>query len=83
MRNRIRVLQVAAPPDLDRMNGARRGSLYGASFNDQLALFKRPGNRCPDMKGLYFVGGTTHPGGGVPIMMLSGKVVAEMILGVE
>jgi phytoene desaturase len=77
----IRVRKVVTPIDLENLNGARHGSLYGVSFNDNLAPFKRPGNRCPDIKGLYFVGGTTHPGGGVPMVMLSGKVVSEMISG--
>jgi phytoene desaturase len=83
LRGRLRVRRVAAPPDLEQMNGARRGALYGVSFNDRLAPFKRPGNRCPEVDGLYFVGGTTHPGGGVPMVILSGKAAAEMILGVE
>lgn len=83
VRGRLRVRRVAAPPDLEQMNGARRGALYGVSFNDRLAPLKRPGNRCPDVDGLYFVGGTTHPGGGVPLVMLSGKAAADMILGVE
>lgn len=83
VRGRLRVRHIVTPPDLEKMNGARRGALYGVSFNDRLAPFKRPGNRCPEVNGLYFVGGTTHPGGGVPMVMLSGKVAANMILGVE
>ncbi len=76
----IKVMHIFTPHDLERMNGARRGSLYGVSFNDRLAPFKRPGNRAPDVAGLYFAGGTTHPGGGVPMVTLSGKAVASMIL---
>jgi len=83
LRGRLRVRRVLAPPELEQMSGARRGALYGISFNDRLAPFKRPGNRCREVDGLYFVGGTTHPGGGVPMVILSGKVAAEMILGVE
>lgn len=79
IRTRLRVERLITPLDLERMNGARRGSLYGVSFNDRLAPFKRPGNRAKDVQGLYFVGGTTHPGGGVPMVMLSGKLVSEMI----
>lgn len=80
VRNRLKVVRTFTPDDLQRMNGARRGSLYGVSFNDRFAPFKRPGNRAPDVNGLYFVGGTTHPGGGVPMVTLSGKGVANMIL---
>jgi phytoene dehydrogenase-like protein len=46
----------------------------------RLAAFLRPQYRCPDIKGLYFAGGTTHPGGGVPMVILSGKVAANFIL---
>ncbi len=83
VRGRIVVKKVITPSDLERMNGARHGSLYGVSFNDRLAPFRRPGNRCPEVEGLFFAGGTTHPGGGIPMVILSGKVAAGMILGVE
>ena len=68
------------PPDLERMSGARRGALYGVSFNHRLAPFVRPRNAAPDVGGLYFAGGTTHPGGGVPLVLLSGKRAAELVL---
>jgi len=44
-----------------------------------MAPFTRSGNRSPDIRNLYFVGGSTHPGGGVPLVILSGKIVADMI----
>jgi phytoene desaturase len=72
--------QIITPLDLERMNGARRGALYGASSNDRFAAFRRPHNRAPGVRGLYFAGGTTHPGGGVPMVALSGKVAAELAL---
>ena len=62
------------------MSGARRGALYGVSFNNRLAPFVRPRNAAPDVGGLYFAGGTTHPGGGVPLVLLSGKLAAELVL---
>jgi len=80
VRDRIRYEQSLTPLDLERLTGARRGALYGASSNRRLAAFMRPHNRCPDVRGLYLAGGTTHPGGGVPMVMLSGKVAAEMVL---
>jgi phytoene dehydrogenase-like protein len=40
----------------------------------------RPSNRSPDAKNLYFVGASTHPGAGVPIVLISAKLVAERIL---
>jgi phytoene desaturase len=80
VRPHIRSERVLTPEDIRRMSGAWRGALYGISSNQALNAFRRPHNRCPDVRGLYFAGGTTHPGGGVPMVTLSGKVAAEMVL---
>lgn len=77
---RIRYEQIMTPHDLEQNTGAFRGALYGRSSNDRMAAFQRPHNRCPDVAGLYFAGGTTHPGGGVPMVTLSGKVAADLVL---
>lgn len=81
VRRQIVVERMLTPLDLQRLTGAWRGALYGLSSNTAWTAFRRPHNRCEDVAGLYFAGGTTHPGGGVPMVMLSGKVAAEMILG--
>lgn len=80
IRSSIRSERVITPPDLERMSGARRGALYGQSSNDRLSALRRPHNRSRDVRSLYFAGGTTHPGGGVPMVVLSGKVAAKMLL---
>ncbi len=80
IRDKIRVERMLTPVDLQRLTGARRGALYGWSSNNMFAAFRRPHNRAGDIRGLYFAGGTTHPGGGVPMVMLSGKVAANMII---
>lgn len=72
--------KILTPVDLQEMSGAYRGALYGPSSNAMLAAFKRPPNRSATVPGLYFTGGTTHPGGGVPLVILSGKVAAQMVL---
>jgi phytoene dehydrogenase-like protein len=79
VRNKIRYQQLLTPLDIQQKTGAHRGALYGVSFNDRFAPFKRPHNRS-EFEGLYFVGGTTHPGGGVPMVTLSGKLVAGMVM---
>ena len=79
-RGHIRAEQMLTPRDLERLTGARGGALYGASSNDRFNALRRPHNRAPDVRGLYFAGGTTHPGGGVPMVTLSGKVAARMVL---
>lgn len=80
VRGRIRAERVLTPVELERMTGAWRGALYGLSFNNPLAPFVRPHNRAPGVRGLYFAGGTAHPGGGVPLVTLSGGVAAKMLL---
>jgi phytoene desaturase len=80
VRERIRYQQILTPPDLEALTAARRGALYGQSSNDRMAAFRRPHNRSAAVKGLYFAGGTAHPGGGVPMVTLSGKVAARMVL---
>lgn len=69
---------IITPDDLEAQSGAWRGALYGFSSNARLAAFRRPHNRDPHVQGLFFCGGTTHPGGGVPMVMLSGRNAARM-----
>jgi len=80
IRPHIQTEQHLTPLDLARLTGAHRGALYGLSANSRWTAFRRPHNRDPRVRGLYFVGGTTHPGGGVPMVMLSGKLVARLVL---
>lgn len=80
VRDRLVYERVFTPLDLERLTGARRGALYGASSNSPLAAFRRPANRAPHIDGLYFAGGTAHPGGGVPMVALSGAAAARRIL---
>lgn len=74
---------IFTPEDLAQMSGAWRGALYGSSSNNRWAAFLRPPNRAGNIQGLYFAGGTTHPGGGVPMVTLSGRVAAEMAIREE
>ncbi|GCE27141.1 phytoene desaturase [Dictyobacter alpinus] len=71
--------RILTPEDFQRNYGANAGSIYGLSSNARMAPFTRPTNRALEIQGLYFVGGSTHPGGGVPLVMLSGKIVAGLI----
>ncbi len=80
IRERIAVEQVVTPTDLARQTGSWRGALYGPSPNTALAAFRRPPVRDPKVARLYFAGGTTHPGGGVPMVTLSGRLAARTIL---
>jgi phytoene dehydrogenase-like protein len=57
-----------------------RGSIYGAASNSPLSAFRRPANRVHSVKGLYLASGSAHPGGGVPLCLLSGQAAAEAAL---
>ncbi|MFQ3534852.1 MAG: phytoene desaturase family protein [Aggregatilineales bacterium] len=76
----IRAEHQLTPVDIARLTGARRGALYGTSSNTPFAAFLRPHNRAHGVSGLYFAGGTAHPGGGVPMVTLSGGVAARLLL---
>jgi phytoene desaturase len=80
VRAQIRAEKRWTPLEIERRTGAWRGALYGHSFNPWLASFQRPHNRSRDVQGLYFAGGTTHPGGGVPLVTLSGRTAARLLL---
>ncbi|MBC7807344.1 MAG: phytoene desaturase, partial [Akkermansiaceae bacterium] len=67
LRERIVCEQVWTPRTFQEKYGAWRGSLYGVSSNGWRSAFLRPPNRSETVKGLYFVGGGTHPGGGLPL----------------
>ncbi|WP_211747420.1 phytoene desaturase family protein [Paenibacillus sp. Marseille-Q4541] len=73
------VMSHYTPEDIQRDTLAYRGSIYGISSNTARQTFTRPSNCSKDIEGLWFVGGTTHPGGGTPIVTLSGRLVAEEI----
>jgi len=70
------------PYTLEKSNGAFRGSIYGNRSIGAWSMFKRQTNRSP-INGLYFVGGTVHPGGGIPLVLSSAKVTSNLILGKE
>ncbi len=79
LRQHIVVERIITPDDLRARYGAQRGAIYGFSSNSRFAPFERPQNRARDIRNLYFVGGSTHPGGGLPLVMLSGKIVADLV----
>lgn len=71
------------PFDLQDKYGANKGSIYGISSNNKFSAFKRHPNKSKLLKNLYFAGGSVHPGGGIPLVILSGKHVADLIIDEE
>ncbi len=75
----IAVEDVMTPADIEARTGSNKGSLYGISSNGRTAAFLRHPNRSRRYRGLYFCGGSAHPGGGMPLAVLSGTIAASLI----
>lgn len=76
----IEFQQIITPEDFEYKYRANKGSIYGVSSNGILSAFRRIPNKSADIENLYFAGGATHPGGGMPLVLLSGKMAADLIL---
>ena len=66
------------PRSIEQKTASYQGSLYGTSSNNQFAAFLRHANFSSKIKELYFVGGSVHPGGGIPLALLSAKIVDDL-----
>jgi phytoene desaturase len=78
VRDRLRWCVPRTPADLARETGSPGGSIYGSSSNGARAAFLRPANASP-VRGLFLVGGSSHPGGGLPLVALSAEIVAGLV----
>jgi phytoene desaturase len=78
VRDRVRWCAVRTPADLERDTRSAGGSIYGTSSNGARAAFLRPANAGP-VPGLFLVGGSAHPGGGLPLVALSAEIVAGLV----
>jgi 1-hydroxycarotenoid 3,4-desaturase len=69
---------ITTPTDFHRMFPATGGALYGQASHGWMASFRRAGSRSA-IQGLYLAGGSTHPGPGVPMAAISGRLAAACI----
>lgn len=67
------------PLDIETRYNSAGGAIYGASSNSIFSAFLRPRNKAPGLDNLYFAGGSTHPGGGVPLVLLPGRITAGIV----
>ena len=68
------------PIMIEQRTASYMGSLYGTSSNSKFAAFLRHANFTSAIKGLYFCGGSVHPGGGIPLCLKSAKIVSDLIV---
>lgn len=67
------------PHDFMRQYNLFRGSAFGLSCTFFQSAYFRPHNRSEDIRNLYLVGASTHPGGGVPIVLTSARLTADAV----
>lgn len=79
LRDNIVNEEILSPPEIYKQTGSVNGSLYGSSSNSRYASFNRHANFRKDIEGLYFVGGSVHPGGGIPLCLSSAKIVDGLV----
>jgi diapolycopene oxygenase len=75
----IEAEDILDPRSIEGRTGSYLGALYGSSSNNKFAAFLRHANFSNKIDGLYFLGGSVHPGGGIPLCMLSARIVDDLI----
>ena len=71
--------KVYTPKTIESNTQSYMGSLYGSSSNNLMSAFLRHPNFSNKILNLYFCGGSVHPGGGIPLCLLSAKIVSQLI----
>jgi phytoene dehydrogenase-like protein len=79
LRRRAKFVEVVGPADFARKVRAPGGAIYGTSSNGRSAAFRRPAIRSA-VRGMYLVGGSTHPGGGLPLVAMSARITSDVVL---
>jgi len=77
----VRAVSRITPLDVEMRDNAVGGALYGAASHSFASAFLRPQARVPGLDNMLLAGGTVHPGGGVPLAILSGRIAARELLG--
>lgn len=78
--NKIEIERVFSPHDFENKFNLHIGSAFGLSHNFFQSGYFRPHNKSRDINNLYFVGASTYPGGGIPMVSLSAKLATERII---
>lgn len=79
LKDHIEVEEFLTPAGIQQRTDSYLGSLYGTSSNSKWAAFLRQANFSSKISGLYFTGGSVHPGGGIPLCLKSASIVCDLI----
>ena len=77
---RVVARAIRSPADLETQTGALGGAIYGVAPHGRLGTLRRPGPRVRGVRGLVRAGGTAHPGGGLPLVLLGGELAAREVM---
>lgn len=79
LRKEIVCERIITPADFSARTNTYRAAIYGHATHSMASVMNRPANRSPDVERLYFVGGSTQPGGGIPMVFLSAQRVVRAV----
>ncbi len=83
LKNHIEVEKIITPLDWQEKMNVFGGAVFNLSHSLDQMLYFRPHNRLEGYKNLYIVGGGTHPGSGLPTIIESGRISADLIYGLD
>ncbi len=81
LKRSIDVIETFTPLDFKRQRNNHLGSAWGIEPRLTQTAYFRPHNRSEDIRNLYFVGANTHPGAGVPGVLLTAETTTKLVLG--
>lgn len=81
--NLIEVEHIASPVTIEKNTLSSKGALYGSSSNSMFSAFLRHPNTLRQIKNLCFTGGSTHPGGGIPLCLASAIIAEKTIYDIK
>jgi phytoene desaturase len=79
VRDRLVARALRTPGDLERETGGVAGAIYGIAPHGRLGTLRRPPAVIRGIRSLWLTGGTVHPGGGLPLVLLGAATVAREI----
>ena len=80
IRSRIEYERIITPANWDADFELHKGAVFGLAHNWSQMLHLRPRNRFDELDGVYLVGGSTHPGSGLPVIFESARISSRLLL---